>query len=448
MPKGVMPLFSVLRRRKWILLLPVLAGFGLASVVAFLLPRRYVSATTIQIEGAEVPREYAAADPRGFADQRLRTITRRVLSAPGLAEVMGRFRLYEDRKGRMPPDEIVGKMREDIAVSVVEADIAASRAGVPASATILFTVGYEGKHPETVRRVAGALAALYLEEDVRIRERRSAEAQGIIEAEMKEVKGILASLDARIAEYRRRHLASMPEQSPANRQALDQVDRDVERTREQRRALRERESYLRGQLEGVPPENPAHIILSAQMAGVVTELDAADRLTQGLEKRRAALRRRLEEAPRVEKGYRALVAERDELQARHDALARKAAEAMGAFEAEKAQRGERFTVVEAARLPARPSSPNVPAILLIGLALGLACGAGWAARKEAADATAHTLEGLAAVLPYPALAAIPEILTPEDERRRNRRGRLALGAAAAAFCVFALLAVLAGGWPR
>ncbi|MBE0568053.1 MAG: chain-length determining protein, partial [Deltaproteobacteria bacterium] len=190
-----MPLLSVLRRRKWILLLPVLTAFGLASVVVFLLPRRYVSATTIQIEGAEVPGEYAAADPRGFADQRLRTITRRALSAPGLADVISRFRLYEDRKGRKPPDAIVGKMRKDIAVSAIESDIAASRPGISASATILFTVGFEGTHPDTVRNVAGALAALYLEEDVRIRERRSAEAQGIIEAEMKDAKGVLASLD-------------------------------------------------------------------------------------------------------------------------------------------------------------------------------------------------------------------------------------------------------------
>jgi len=113
------------------------------------------------------------------------------------------------------------------------------------------------------------------------------------------------------------------------------------------------------------------------------------------------------------------VAERNNLQAKNDELTRKSMDAKVAHGLEKEQLGERFTIVEAARLPERPASPNIPAILLIGLVLGLGSGVGFAAVKESSDTTVHSLEQLTAALPFPALVAIPEIVTPKDISRKN-----------------------------
>ena len=417
--KEAHPLFAVLRRRKWSVLIPVLIVFGMASAVAFLLPRTYVSTTTIQIEGTSVPPEHAATDPSGFADRRLRTISRRILSTQGMIEMIDRFKLYGELKNRKSTDEIVGKMRDDIEFDGIEADVAAPRPGHPASATIAFTLGYEGRDPETARNVAAELASLYIKEDFRTRERRWAEAQAAMEAGLKDARANLASLDDRIADYRRVHLASMPEHARMNLQALDQADQDIERVQERQRDLRERESDLRDRMEGMLPDDPAHALLSAQSARVGTELDALARAIKRLEGRRGVIRRRIEEAPRVEKGYRALEAERVDAQAKYNELAKKAADARTAFELEKARHGERFTIVEPALLPERPSRPNIPVILLVGLVLGLACGIGCAAMKELSDKAVYTLEQLASALPYPALAAIPFIVTPGDARWRK-----------------------------
>ncbi len=123
----------------------------------------------------------------------------------------------------------------------------------------------------------------------------------------------------------------------------------------------------------------------------------------------------------MDKGLAELQAGRNALQARHDALAGKAEEARAGFEAEKRLRGERFTVVRAARLPRSPYRPNAPAILLAGLLAGVAAGVSWVAWKEASDTTAHTLEQVAAALPFPALVAIPEIAAA-GERRGKKAG--------------------------
>ena len=52
---------------------------------------------------------------------------------------------------------------------------------------------------------------------------------------------------------------------------------------------------------------------------------------------------------------------------------------------EKEQMGEKFTLIDPARLPEKPVKPNVPAVLLIGLFLGIGAGVGNVSLKEAGD---------------------------------------------------------------
>jgi hypothetical protein len=93
---------------------------------------------------------------------------------------------------------------------------------------------------------------------------------------------------------------------------------------------------------------------------------------------------------------------------------------------EEEQLGERFSIIDAARLPEKPSSPNVPAILLIGLILGMGAGVGTAAVQESTDQTVHSSEHLARAVPFPLLVSIPEIVTEEDVAQRKGKVRYAL----------------------
>jgi hypothetical protein len=106
---------------------------------------------------------------------------------------------------------------------------------------------------------------------------------------------------------------------------------------------------------------------------------------------------------------------------------------------EKEQLAERFSIIDAARLPEKPSSPNIPAMLLIGLVLGMGSGVGAAALKESTDDTVRTPEALARATSFPVLAGIPEIVTGEDVARQKKLRKLLLAGAAVAFVLFVVL---------
>jgi polysaccharide chain length determinant protein (PEP-CTERM system associated) len=91
---------------------------------------------------------------------------------------------------------------------------------------------------------------------------------------------------------------------------------------------------------------------------------------------------------------------------------------------ERRQIGEQFKVVDPARLPERPFSPDRSTIDAIGAVVGLALGLGLIALLEFMDNSFRTEEDVVAVLSMPVLASVPVLLTKADKLIMKRRQRL------------------------
>ncbi|MBU0909271.1 MAG: chain-length determining protein, partial [Proteobacteria bacterium] len=110
-------------------------------------------------------------------------------------------------------------------------------------------------------------------------------------------------------------------------------------------------------------------------------------------------------------------------QAKFDDLSQKLMEANVAYGLEKDQKGERFTLIDPARLPEKPDKPNRLAILLIGIVLGLGTGVAWAALREFSDQSVRKAEILVSETSFPVLASIPRISCAEDKQQHKHRRR-------------------------
>jgi capsular polysaccharide biosynthesis protein len=104
------------------------------------------------------------------------------------------------------------------------------------------------------------------------------------------------------------------------------------------------------------------------------------------------------------------------------------------------QIGEQFTLLDSARLPQKPSSPNRLMINGLGMAGGLALGLALVALLEYRDNTFKTDSELARVLGLPVLAVVP-LMKSDAERRADFRRQLFLNVGLGS-TVFLCLAVL------
>ncbi len=89
-------------------------------------------------------------------------------------------------------------------------------------------------------------------------------------------------------------------------------------------------------------------------------------------------------------------------------------------------RSSNISIVDPARVPTRPSAPNVPRNILLGLALGLFAGVGLAFVLESLDNTVRTPEEAEIISALPSLGFIP-LNTQLVANRKNGHPRLSLG---------------------
>jgi polysaccharide chain length determinant protein (PEP-CTERM system associated) len=150
---------------------------------------------------------------------------------------------------------------------------------------------------------------------------------------------------------------------------------------------------------------------------------------------------RVEAAPARESELVELMRDYDTLQTSYKSLLTKKEEAQVAANLERHQIGEQFKILDPARVPERPFSPNRPLLYTLSVVVGLGCGLLLAGFAEFRDTSLKTDTDVVALLELPVLAMIPELLTNEMSVARTRRQRiLSWGTAGAvAACAVAVL---------
>lgn len=138
--------------------------------------------------------------------------------------------------------------------------------------------------------------------------------------------------------------------------------------------------------------------------------------------------RRLEAAPTRESELTELTRDYSTIQTSYQTLLAKKQESQIAANLERRQIGEQFKVLDPARLPEKPSSPDRPKLYLLGLGVALAAGAAWAAAAEYLDRALRSEEDVRLVLNFPVLATFPNIRRTSRAKRRRAAGPVSAAA--------------------
>lgn len=250
---GLDDILGFVRRRKLTIFLTFLAVFSVAAVIAFTLPSIYKSTATILIEGQQIPSEFVQTTVTTLVEETIQTITQRVMSRRKLTEIIERFDLYDDVKNRKTTEEILTKMREDIALETISSEVANPRSGRATVATIAFSLSYQGKDPAKVQKVTNTLASLYLEENLKTREARAKTTTEFMESELEALQENISGLEARIAGFKKENMDALPEMAAVNMKMVETLQQEISAKEQQIQTLQDRKAYLDGQLTTLDP---------------------------------------------------------------------------------------------------------------------------------------------------------------------------------------------------
>lgn len=215
---------------------------------------------------------------------------------------------------------------------------------------------------------------------------------------------------------------------------------DVRRLRRNVEELQKRVEAQR--LEGSLTSRPSRAVVmdpakKKRLTDARAELENLDRQIQAKMAEEARLRgvagmyqARIETAPIREAELAALMRDYETLNQAYKNLLAKKGESEIAANLEKRQIGEQFKILDPARMPERPASPDRPRLYLIAVAAALLIGFGLAAAAEYFDKTLRTESDVRAALNLSVLATVPNMRGGRGHGRRFRRN-LAMGAGAA-----------------
>jgi succinoglycan biosynthesis transport protein ExoP len=252
--------WRILMSRKQYFLGTALAIVLVAAVVALALPPIYESTATILIEEQQIPPDFVRSTVTGFADQRIQSLNQQILSRTRLLEIIRQFNLYPEMREKYTTEEIIEKMRDDIKVELISAEVTdqkkRGRKAQSEGVTIAFTIAYRGRNPDVVQRVASTLSSLYLQENLKIREQQAKSTTQFLETELKEIQERIKTLGQKITEFKSKHEGILPELQQFNLSQAERLEKEIDQLNVQIRAAEDRKIYLEGQLATVKPDSP------------------------------------------------------------------------------------------------------------------------------------------------------------------------------------------------
>lgn len=244
---------GALRRRRRLALLVAGGVLAAGAVTAVVWPPVYRSVGTILIEQQEIPQDLVRSTITSFADQRIQLINQRVMTTTNLLEIIRKHGLYAEEFAREPRETVIDRMRNDMQMDMISANVVDPRSGQPTTATIAFTVGYDNRSPTLAARVANELTSLYLQQNSETRRQQAAEASEFLSDEQETLSAEIAALESRLAEFKQANVDRLPELAGLNQQFLSRAENELADVRRERGAIDERRAYLEAELAQLSP---------------------------------------------------------------------------------------------------------------------------------------------------------------------------------------------------
>jgi succinoglycan biosynthesis transport protein ExoP len=245
-------LLSYWRRRRTFAIVAAVAAAATVLLAVFL-PSTYRSTATILIEQQEIPQDLVRSVITSFADQRVQVISQRVMTTQNLLALVDRYDLYPDIRRKEPREVLLEKLRGDIAMHMISADVIDPRSGRPTQATIAFSVSYQSRSPDLALKMANDLTSLYLNENLTSRTQLGQQTATFFSDESARQAAHIADLDKALTAFKEQHRNDLPDLVQLNLQTMERTELDLHDAQNKLDALDSQRVLLEAQLAQINP---------------------------------------------------------------------------------------------------------------------------------------------------------------------------------------------------
>ena len=469
-------IIGIVLRRRWFIIIPFCLSMIAGIYLSVKLPKEYQAETLILIEPQRVPQNYVQPIVSSDLDTRISTISQQIMSRTNLEKIIERFKLFSAPKyEKMYMEDKVESIRKRVSVEVTRVRndaeafnisfIWADREKVMNIANTLATyfidqnlkvreaqavgtsnflddelntmklrlMGVEENLKKYRETYMGELPE-QLETNLRILDNLQAQ---LIERQLshRDEKNRLIALETRISSEANLQLPTETVQtgteSPLSLDSMKEQLADLEnrythhhpdviRLKKKIADLEKKyEQKASAKLDETLPDlsTPRREAINENMRRleeIKIGIKRLERIISDLSSKMKYYQKRVENTPKREQELMSLNRDYENIRETYNSLLNRKLESEISVNMEKKQKGEQFRILDPAKLPMKPVSPDMNKLLLLSLAAGLGIGAGLIFLLEYLDTSFTTPKDIESFLDCKVLAVVPEINQPKD----------------------------------
>ena len=273
---------SVFHRRKWWLVLPIVASIAVGALLVRVLPKQYRSSATVAVAASGVSTSLVGQSAPLDNEERLRAMSQQLLSGTNLARVAREERLATPGS----EEAVISRLRSAVTITVPEPVATTNEPRHLDS----FIVSYADADPGRTQRIANRLANVFVDESSKTREQRAEHTSAFIASQLAASQSRLADLEGRLRRAKESHIGQLPEQTQANLQTLSGLRQQIDANATALRGEQDRLSMIERQVESMK-QGGGDVIVAPRAAAAPSDASASvDSRVLALQRELAAAR--------------------------------------------------------------------------------------------------------------------------------------------------------------
>jgi polysaccharide chain length determinant protein (PEP-CTERM system associated) len=196
---------KILRRRKWLIILPVIAVATAVAWVVYRLPDVYESSTLIVVKPSTLPNSVIPTMTEDSLTRQLSSIAQVVSSRSSLEPLVQKYELYlRERQRGEAMESVIDTMRRDINV-----EVNTSRRDI----TDGFDIKFRYRDPKITQLVTSELAGKYISAQTEETIHSTKSALDFIDAQVRQTKQELDQIDQKRLDFMQQNLGTLPSEA-------------------------------------------------------------------------------------------------------------------------------------------------------------------------------------------------------------------------------------------
>jgi polysaccharide chain length determinant protein (PEP-CTERM system associated) len=196
---------KIIRKRKWLIILPAIAIAMAVAIVVIQLPDLYQSSTLIVVKPSTLPDSVVPTGTEDGLTRQINSIAQVVTSRSSLEPLIEKYDLYKTEKSRGEPMEVlIDYMRKSITV-----EVNTSRNDI----TNGFNITYRGRNAKTTQAVTAELASKYVDEQTKNTINSTTSAKQFIDQQVNQTKEELDEVDKQRLDFMQQNVGNLPSEA-------------------------------------------------------------------------------------------------------------------------------------------------------------------------------------------------------------------------------------------